>query len=165
MRALTTASGIASLLLALACAGGDEAAEGSGTTSEVSAATSVGSGTLTIGETTYEFEVQYCDFAPIQGSDAATLIARGETDDGRVFNISVERQENDESIEFLIIGEEYFIASVMNLGGGWEDSRGPVDGPLVRIEGAHLTANGTFADGTDQIVGDGLLEASCDDAS
>ena len=164
MRALTTASGIASLLLALACGRGDETNEGSGTTSEVSTATSVGSGTLTIGETTYEFEVQYCDFASVQGSDASTLIARGETGEGKVFNISVDRGETSESIEFLIIGEEYFSASIMNLGSGWVDSRGPVDEPLVQIEGSKLTASATFVDGTDQVVGDGVFEASCDDA-
>lgn len=80
-------------------------------------------------------------------------------------NVTVERDETSESIEFLIIGEEYFGASIMNLGSGWEGSQGPVDGPLVRIEGAKLTASATFVDGTDQVVGDGLLAASCDSAS
>jgi hypothetical protein len=164
MRSLKKTSSIVLLLFVLACRGGEEG-ERSDAASDVSVPAAMGSGTLTIGETTYEFEVLHCDFAPTQGSDAPTLTARGQTNDGRGFSISVERDETSENVEFLIIGEEYFVASIMNLGGGWSDARGPVDGPLVHIEGSRLTARATFLNGTDQVVGDGSLEASCDNAS
>jgi len=152
-------------LFTLAFGEAADTAQESGRTVQETAATSKGSGTLTIGETKYEFEIQYCDFAPTQGSDAPTLSGRGQTADGRTFNISVERDEVSESVEFLIIGEEYFVASVMNLGDGWQSSQGPVDGPLVQIEDAKLTAAGTFADGLEEVIEEGVLEASCESAS
>ena len=101
----------------------------------------------------------------VQGSVLRFRCDPGEGAPTLTINVTVERDETSESIEFLIIGEEYFGASIMNLGSGWEGSQGPVDGPLVRIEGAKLTASATFVDGTDQVVGDGLLAASCDSAS
>ena len=65
-------------LLALTCGEAADTVQESGRTVQETAATSKGSGTLTIGETKYEFEILYCDFAPTQGSDAPTLSGRGQ---------------------------------------------------------------------------------------
>ncbi len=151
-------------LLALACGEAADTARESGTTVHESATTSKGSGTLTIGETQYEFEIVYCDFAPTQGSDGPTLSGRGQTADGRTFNVWVNRDERSESI-VLVIGEEYFGAEVMNLENGWQSSWGTVDGSLVQIGGTELTASGEFADGLEAVIEDGMLEGSCESAS
>jgi hypothetical protein len=157
-------------LLAVTCGEAADTARESGTTVQPSAATAKGSGTLTLGATKYEFEIVYCDFAPTQGSDGPTLSGRGQTADGRTFNVLVNRDDvlvNDDARGeeiVVIIGEERFEASVMNLGNGWHSFRGPVDGPLVQIEGTELTASGEFADRLEEVIEDGMLEASCESA-
>jgi hypothetical protein len=59
-------------------------------------------------------------------------------------------------------GSGYLSSLRVKMGsGGWMTSRGIVPDPLIQIDGQRVRATGAFEDQSDELVGEGTLEAEC----
>jgi len=157
VRPLLGALAIVALSATVGC-GGDASADARGT------------GTLVIGETTYEFTVYDCDLAGEYDSPdgPSTLSGIGELGDGTRFSVSVSRTRasDDTGGQNVTLrnvpGADrfYWFATRLNMGFAWvgtvEGEAAP-DEPLVIVEGNTVSAEAMFEDFRD--VPDGEREA------
>jgi hypothetical protein len=129
-----------------------------------------GSGTLTLGGTTYRFEVFKYDLGDSPTFDEPTLYGRGRTDAGDNFEVLLERGDaagfTTHGIDVMIYaagGMRTFSAGSVLSAAGWLQSDGDISlGQLIRIDGNRITADGLFVDGDEEPVGRGRLEATVD---
>lgn len=104
-------------------------------------------GTLTIGDTSHEFEVNTCQFPSgpddPMGSMLPRMVLIGKLSDGILSRIDV-RTISGQRIEFSADGQMLYEAIRRQRDGAWSSERGPEDGPLFQIEGKVLTASAMF---------------------
>ena len=126
-----------------------------------------GSGTLTLGSKTFEFEVEDCYLeSDSDPEDRRTLYGTGETDDGKIFRVFVHRilvkgmLSHDVSLQ--IVGGDVYEASRISNGQIWIGNTGIGDEPLIVIDGSKLSAEDGFSLNfkEDPLV-QGRLEAAC----
>lgn len=133
---------------------------------------SAGGGTLVVGDARYEFSNRVCDFSGETDGAYQTLVGRGTRDDGEQFDLFVERNEISGILSHGINvqvgdwlqGDGYVMtADRARHGGSWLGAQGEApDGPLVRIQGDRLRAEGLFVvDNGDPEPIPGVLEATC----
>ncbi|WP_017925334.1 hypothetical protein [Thioalkalivibrio sp. HL-Eb18] len=122
---------------------------------------------------TYTLDVQVCDFSgEADEGDLQTLVGDAETDDGpmRVF---VSRNEVSGMLMHTVsvqIGDvmspegEVLEANRSRSGDQWFSAADGPSEPLIRIDGADLTADGLFSDtGMTRDPVEGRLTATCND--
>lgn len=162
-------------LLAAGCGGGD--APGSGTEGgrgdDPRASPAATTGTLRLGEETYEFTVRSCYLEGEDNNDASsTLRGNGTLPDGWSFEVLVDRTSAGAWLHHSVAmyvgdlgrpGSTSWEARRTRTGGSWSSfltGSGDVpDEPLVVIEGNRLRAEGRFKQ-EDRVV-EGRLEATC----
>jgi hypothetical protein len=161
-------------LSATAGCGGDASADAGAGANEPAAAQSGGSartsGTLVIGETTYDFIVLRCNLASEYHSPEGqeTLRGHGELDDGTPFRVSAARIQVSDGLvlqkvtlrTYTALDRLHWSADRSNAGYGWfgEGMGEPApDEPLVIVAGKTVSAEATFRDA--RYLPDGELKA------
>ena len=159
LRPVLGALAILVLSTAAGC-GGDAPADAGRVADESAAARSTG--TLVIGETTYDFTVHYCDVASPDG--AGSLSGRGKLGDGTPFQVSVSRAQvptlaQQQVTIFTNSAPDRLNWSALrvNIGHGWSGEglggAAAPDAPLVVVDGNTVSVEAAFAD--DREVPDG----------
>jgi hypothetical protein len=132
-----------------------------------------GSGTLRLGDTTYEFSVRACDFGEGPDDVYQTLTGRGTLPTGEPFDVFASRNEvNDVLIHTVSFqtgdvrrGQGPVLETQrMRSGGRWGIMPGEPNEPLIRITGSRLLAEGRFTPPDPSMPGEpvaGVLEAEC----
>ncbi len=132
-----------------------------------------GSGTLRLGDATYEFAVRACDVGGETDDTHQTITGRGTLPDGATFDVFVSRNEVGgllvHTVSFqtgnVMRGEGRVLeAQRMRQGARWGVSPDEPDEPLVRISGDRVRAEGRFAPPDPTMPGTpvhGVLEATC----
>ncbi len=155
----------------IACSGGGEEARPRST--DGGAADSGPTGTLTLGERTFTFQVSQCDLGEVQTA-SSTLRGTGRTGDGTRMNVSVDRSGDQTAFHSVSLnygrrmdGTGFSAQAIRTRmqGIGWSpDPSGTIpSGPLILIEGRTVRAEGTFDvddAGTESRVL-GQFEATC----
>lgn len=131
----------------------------------------LGSGTITLGANTYEFEVIACDLTGESDQDYHTISAVGELPSGEGFDVRVSRN----LLEDMLLHSITFYHGDIESGGGtvietqrlfangsWSNLYGDPNEPLIHIQGNTVAATATFAysDDIDDTL-PGSLEATC----
>jgi hypothetical protein len=126
---------------------------------------------MELGEETYTFERVTCDLDDSIDDDVL-LRANGTAPDGRRMSLEVERREVGDMLHdrvTLYFGsmmeeDQWHSYASGQPGGSWIvlDTREPLDGPLVVIDGETLTAEGTFTHETRDEARQGSLRVACD---
>ena len=162
--------GLGSLLAAaLGCGRGEETRGGG-----EAALRPVATGTLTIGERTFSFQVRNCDVGEVQSSGGETLRGTGQTEAGQRLTVVVDRSGDhtlfhNVSLTYgAVMSGTGFTAQAIRSrlrGADWPPDPqgvGPT-GPLVRIEGHTVRAQATFSvdDAGAKSAVPGRLEATC----
>jgi hypothetical protein len=132
-----------------------------------------GSGTLRLGDTTYEFAVRACEFSGETDDRYQTLSGRGTTPEGEQFDVIASRNEvNDMPMHTVSFqtgdvrrgGGTVLEAKRMRHAGRWGATPGEPNEPLIRVTGNRIRAEGRFAPPDPSMAGapvDGVLEATC----
>lgn len=159
---LLVAAALSTIPLLAGCGGDATAESGEGPARaavEPGVTSGPGTGTLVLGDDSYELRVTQCD---LEGDyDSAygdgTLFGSGRTDDGLVFNVMVGREDagasytRHEVVAVSLAATDQFdwTARRESTAQGWrgEGLDGPApDEPLVRIDGKTVRAAGVFFD-------------------
>ena len=171
-------------LSATAGCGGDASDDAGAAANEPAAARSAGgartTGTLVIGETTYDFTVDDCDIAGEYDSPdgPSTLSGIGELGDGTRFWVSVSRTRASDDTGaqdvtlYNVPGADrfYWSATRLNMGFAWigtTEGEAAPDEPLVIVAGKTVSAEAMFEDARDLPDGEreapvmGRLAATC----
>ena len=138
-----------------------------------------GSGTLTLGGTTYAFDVRLCNLSgekrldsALYGESPPRLHGQGRTAEDKPFQVFVHEHQSERSwsntitqtVDLQRAGAPVLAAARSSPDGSrWNNAYGSKDGPLFSVEGQTLTAEGTFAhqDDAAKRVGTGQLKATC----
>ena len=132
-------------------------------------------GTFTLAGETYPFSVLSCNTeTDLSSRTAYTLYGRGKTGASDNFEIFVTRKNVDGIISHGVTvrltgtsGERMISrAARSHVSDAWVDGVGdPAAGPLVHIDGGRISAQGTFRDEHNEVLGTGVLEATCSPGS
>lgn len=135
------------------------------------AAQQPGRGTFTLAEKQYEFSVLSCDTgSDLDERSTYTLYGRGKTGSGSNFEVFVTRARVDgilsHGVTVRVTGGQgarmISRAARSHVSDAWVDGVGdPANGPLVKVEGSRVRAEGRFRDEHNQLLGHGVLEADC----
>jgi len=158
---LLTAAALFTIPLLAGC-GGDATAEsggGAGAAAEPAARNGASTGTLVLGDSTYELRITQCDLeGDYDSADGdGTLFGSAQLDDGSRFNVMVGRANvgashtRHEVVALSLAAADQFnwTAERESTAQGWrgEGLDGPApDEPLVRIDVKTVTAAGVFFD-------------------
>ena len=162
VRPLLGALAIVALYATVGC-GGDASADAATATDDPSAAQSASragaTGTLVIGETTYDFAVHECDLAGEYDSPdgPSTLSGIGELGDGTRFSVSVSRTRAPNNTGGQVVtlrnvpvaDRFYWSVTRLNIGFAWvgtAEGEAAPDEPLVNVAGKTVSAEAMFED-------------------
>lgn len=128
-------------------------------------------GTFDLDGTVYTFLVVKCD---LTGSSETGMLLRGTgtAPDGRRLTAEVERLTPGETINEratvyfggLVDGDHWTARASGWPDGRWfagEDGSEPVEGPLIRVSGNELTAEGAYGHERDGLTKTGRIHATC----
>lgn len=128
-------------------------------------------GTFVLDGKTYAFTVLSCDLVnDLASRSTYTLYGRGKTPAGENFEVFVTRTSVDgivshgATVRLTNAQGTRMIsrAARSHVSDAWVDGVGdPVDGPLVRVEGNRIRVQGRFRDEHNEVLGTGMLEATC----
>lgn len=125
---------------------------------------------MELGEESHAFDRVTCDLDD-SNDDDVLLRARGTAPDGRPMTLEVERREVGEVLHdrvtlyfgSIVEGDQWHAYATGRPGGPWATHSGgePLDGPLIAVEEAVLTAEGMFAHETRDATLPGSMRVQC----
>lgn len=128
-------------------------------------------GTFVLDGKTYPFSVLSCDLVhDLESRSTYTLYGRGRSPAGENFEVFVTRTNVDGIVSHgatvRVTGTRgarmISRAARSHVSDAWVDGVGdPADGPLVRVEGNRIRVKGKFRDEHNEVLGIGMLEATC----